>query len=398
MSFFDRSLELHRQKKGKWSISSRVELNTQDDLSLAYTPGVARVSEEAANVPASAYELTMKGNSIAIVSDGTAVLGLGNIGPLGALPVMEGKAILFKRFADIDGVPIVLSTTDPDEIIRTVRAIAPTFGGINLEDIAAPQCFRIERELQDLGIPVFHDDQDGTAIVLLSGLINACRVTGKKIEDLKIVINGAGAAGTAIARLLRCVGHNTQMCTPVKELIVVDSKGIIHQERPDLNDEKREILSYSNPHNLQGSLFDALQGADVFIGVSKGDLLKAEHVKTMAKDPLIFAMANPIPEILPEEAFKGGAAVVGTGRSDFANQVNNVLAFPGIFRGALNARASQITKSMKLSAAIALADYVQNPTADQILPSPLDEKVAGVVAEAVYEAAYLDGVARIPHR
>lgn len=398
MSFFDRSLELHRQKKGKWSISARVDLNTQDDLSLAYTPGVARVSEEASSNPSSAYELTMKGNSIAIVSDGTAVLGLGNIGPLGALPVMEGKAILFKRFADVDGVPIVLSTSEPDEIIRTVRAIAPTFGGINLEDIAAPQCFRIERELQDLGIPVFHDDQDGTAIVLLAGLINACRVTGKKIEELKIVVNGAGAAGTAIARLLRCIGHNTNFCTPVKELIVVDSKGIIHQDRDDLNDEKREILSYSNLDNKKGSLFDALVGADVFIGVSKGNLLKAEHIKLMAPEPLIFAMANPIPEILPDEAKLGGAAVVGTGRSDFPNQVNNVLAFPGIFRGALDARATQITKSMKLTAALALADYVENPTADSILPSPLDEKVAGVIARAVYEAAYLDGVAQIPHR
>lgn len=396
MPYYQASLDLHRQTAGKWSIASRVPLETALDLSLAYTPGVARVSEVASQDIEEAYALTMKGNSIAIVSDGTAVLGLGNIGPLGALPVMEGKAILFKRFADIDGVPIVLSTQDPDEIIRTVRSIAPTFGGINLEDIAAPQCFRIEQELQDLGIPVFHDDQDGTAIVLLAALLNACRVTGRSMQDLKVVVNGAGAAGTAIARLLCGVGQETETRRAVQALIVCDSKGIIHSQRPDLNDEKRELLTYTNPEDVQGGLMEALQGADVFVGVSKGNLLKAEDLKIMNASPMIFAMANPTPEILPEEAHKGGASVVGTGRSDFPNQVNNVLVFPGIFRGALDARATRITLKMKLAAAEALSNYVVEPTAQSILPSPLDLGVAPVVAKAVYTAALSEGVARKP--
>jgi malate dehydrogenase (oxaloacetate-decarboxylating) len=387
MSYFEESLELHYKTKGKWGTRALVELNTQEDLALAYTPGVARVSEVCATQPEEAWKLTMKGNSIAIVSDGSAVLGLGNIGPLGALPVMEGKAILFNRYAGIDGVPIVLNTQDPDEIIRTVRAIAPTFGGINLEDIAAPACFRIERELQDLGIPVFHDDQDGTAIVLLAALMNACKATGKNIEDLKIVVNGAGAAGTAIARLLRCVGHDEKVCRSVKELIVVDSKGIIHKDRTDLNSEKAEILTYSNPNNLKGGLKEAMLGADVFIGVSQANLIHAEDIRTMAPNPFVFAMANPTPEIMPDEAKAGGAIVVGTGRSDFPNQVNNVLVFPGIFRGALEARAPQISSAMKLAAAKAVADSMENPTVDQILPSVLDQKTALAVAKAVREAA-----------
>ena len=387
MSYFEESLELHYKTKGKWGTRALVELNTQEDLALAYTPGVARVSEVCAAQPEEAWKLTMKGNSIAIVSDGSAVLGLGNIGPLGALPVMEGKAILFNRYAGIDGVPIVLNTQDPDEIIRTVRAIAPTFGGINLEDIAAPACFRIERELQDLGIPVFHDDQDGTAIVLLAALMNACKATGKNIEDLKIVVNGAGAAGTAIARLLRCVGHDAKVCRSVKELIVVDSKGIIHKDRTDLNSEKAEILTYSNPNNLKGGLKEAMMGADVFIGVSQANLIHAEDIRTMAPNPFVFAMANPTPEIMPDEAKAGGASVVGTGRSDFPNQVNNVLVFPGIFRGALEARAPQISSAMKLAATKAVADSMENPTVDQILPSVLDQKTALAVAKAVREAA-----------
>ncbi|MGC4069865.1 MAG: NADP-dependent malic enzyme [Polyangiaceae bacterium] len=395
MSHYEQSLTLHQQTRGKWAISSRVALETQGDLSVAYTPGVARVSEVVSREKHRAYELTMKGNTVAIVSDGTAVLGLGNIGPEGALPVMEGKAVLFKRFADVDAVPIVLDTTDPQRIIETVRAIAPTFGGINLEDIAAPACFRIERELQDIGIPVFHDDQDGTAIVLLAALENAARVVGKRLEDLSVVINGAGAAGTAIARLLRCVGHDRTRCQPVRSILVCDSKGIVSSARTDLNDEKRGLLTYSNPEGMSGSLRDALIGADVFIGVSKGNLLDAEDVALMGRRAIVFAMANPVPEITPDEARRGGAAVIGTGRSDYPNQVNNVLAFPGVFRGALDARATRITAAMKLAAAHALASLVESPTAGRVLPTPFEPGIAEAVATAVREAAIVDGVSRI---
>jgi malate dehydrogenase (oxaloacetate-decarboxylating) len=395
MSHYEQSLTLHQQTRGKWAISSRVALETQGDLSVAYTPGVARVSEVVSREKHRAYELTMKGNTVAIVSDGTAVLGLGNIGPEGALPVMEGKAVLFKRFADVDAVPIVLDTTDPQRIVETVRAIAPTFGGINLEDIAAPACFRIERELQDIGIPVFHDDQDGTAIVLLAALENAARVVGKRIEDLSVVINGAGAAGTAIARLLRCVGHDQSRCQSVRSILICDSKGIVSPARTDLNDEKRGLLTYSNLDGMSGSLRDALIGADVFIGVSKGNLLHAEDVALMGRRPIVFAMANPVPEITPEEARRGGAAIIGTGRSDYPNQVNNVLAFPGVFRGALDARATRITAAMKLAAAHALAALVEAPTAGRVLPTPFDPGIAEAVATAVREAAIADGVSRI---
>lgn len=384
------SLQLHRQLRGKWEIHSRVPLKTREDLSRAYTPGVAAVSEAIAVDPAAAYELTMKGNSVAIVSDGSAVLGLGNIGARAALPVMEGKAILFKAFADIDGVPIVVDTNSSEEIIATVRAIAPTFGGINLEDIAAPACFEVEAALQDLGIPVFHDDQHGTAIVLLAALINASRVTGKPLEQMKVVINGAGAAGTAIARLLRCVGHDPSVCVPVADILVCDSRGIICPQRSDLTNEKRALLSYTNNSGVTGNLQDALKNADVFIGVSKGNLLSGEDVKTMAAEPIILAMANPIPEIMPAVALNAGAAVVGTGRSDFPNQVNNVLAFPGIFRGALDAAAPKITENMKIAAAHALANAVDEPTAEKILPDPLDHAVAHLVAAAVKQAAQQD--------
>lgn len=384
------SLQLHRQLRGKWEIHSRVPLKTREDLSRAYTPGVAAVSEAIAVDPSAAYELTMKGNSVAIVSDGSAVLGLGNIGARAALPVMEGKAILFKAFADIDGVPIVVDTNSSEEIIATVRAIAPTFGGINLEDIAAPACFEVEAALQDLGIPVFHDDQHGTAIVLLAALINASRVTGKPLEQMKVVINGAGAAGTAIARLLRCVGHDPSVCVPVADILVCDSRGIICPQRSDLTNEKQALLSYTNNSGVTGNLQDALKNADVFIGVSKGNLLSGEDVKTMAAEPIILAMANPIPEIMPAAALNAGAAVVGTGRSDFPNQVNNVLAFPGIFRGALDAAAPEITENMKIAAAHALANAVDEPTAEKILPDPLDHTVAHRVAAAVKQAAQKD--------
>jgi malate dehydrogenase (oxaloacetate-decarboxylating) len=395
MSHYEKSLDLHRQTRGKWAISSRVSLETQGDLSVAYTPGVARVSEVVAEDKSRAYDLTMKGNTVAIVSDGTAVLGLGNIGPEGALPVMEGKAVLFKRFADVDAVPLVLDTTDPDRIIEIVRAVAPTFGGINLEDIAAPACFRIERALQDIGIPVFHDDQDGTAIVLRAALTNAAQVVGKPIESLKVVINGAGAAGTAIARLLRCVGHDKDVCMSVASILVCDTKGIVSVSRGDMNEEKQTLLGYTNLGGTTGTLRDALKGADVFVGVSKGNLLTAEDIKLMAPRAIVFAMANPVPEITPEEAFKGGAAVVGTGRSDYPNQVNNVLVFPGVFRGALDARASRITLAMKIAAANALASFVESPTAGHVLPSPFEAGISKVVADAVYQAAIADGVSRL---
>jgi malate dehydrogenase (oxaloacetate-decarboxylating) len=381
--FAKRSLDIHRKLGGKFEIASKVKLETRDDLSIAYTPGVAAVSEAVKDNPAEARALTMKGSSVAIVSDGSAVLGLGNIGPAGALPVMEGKALLFKEFANIDGIPIVLDTHDHHDIVTVVRAIAPTFGGINLEDISAPLCFEVEDALQDLGIPVFHDDQHGTAIVLLAALINACRVTGRSLDSLRVVINGAGAAGTAIAKLLRCIGHDASVCVPVKDVLVCDSKGIISRARYDgLNHPKRELLGFTNRQDKSGSFKDALVGADVFIGVSVGSILNKEDIQTMAADPIIFAMANPIPEIMPDEAIAGGAAVVGTGRSDLANQVNNVLAFPGIFRGALDAGAERITEHMKISAAFALADCVENPTADHVIPDPLDKSVAPKVAEA----------------
>lgn len=392
--YFKKSLDIHRYLRGKWAIKSKVPLQNREDLSIAYTPGVAAVSNHIAKDKNSSYLYTMKGNSVAIVSDGSAVLGLGNIGPEAALPVMEGKAILFKEFADIDGVPLVLDAKGAAEIITAVKAIAPTFGGINLEDIAAPKCFEIEEALQDIGIPVFHDDQHGTAIVLLAALINACKVTGKNIKELKVVINGAGAAGTAIAKLLRCVGHDEAACIPVEDVLVCDSQGIISPDRSDLNDEKKKLLAYTNRHNRNGKLLDALKDSDVFIGVSKGNLLTGDNIKLMNKDPIILAMANPIPEIMPDEAIAAGAAVVGTGRSDFPNQVNNVLAFPGIFRGALEARATRITEAMKIAAAYALADAVNHLAADHVLPDPLNRNVAQKVAEAVKEQAIKDGVQR----
>jgi malate dehydrogenase (oxaloacetate-decarboxylating) len=381
--YFERSLIIHEQLHGKLGIQSRVPILSREDLAIAYTPGVARPCEVISKDPSRTRDLTIKRNTVAVVSDGSAVLGLGNIGPNAAIPVMEGKAILFKEFAGIDAWPICVDTQDPEEIIETVRRIAPVFGGINLEDISAPRCFEIEQRLQDLGIPVFHDDQHGTAIVLLAGLINAAKVVGRELADLRIVINGAGAAGTAIARLLRCVGHDPHVCVPVKDVIVCDSRGAIHRDRDHLSNYKRELLSYTNRSSRAGSLFDVLPGADVFIGVSKGDLLSAEHIKTMAKDAIVLAMANPIPEIMPEQAHAGGAAVVGTGRSDFPNQVNNVLVFPGIFRGALDCAAAQITEEMKVTTARALAACVDAPTADKILPDPLDRTVAPRIADAV---------------
>ena len=383
---YQRSVVVHQQLRGKIGLVSKVPVQTKDDLSLAYTPGVARPCQLIAEKPELARELTIKRNTIGVISDGSAVLGLGNIGPLGAIPVMEGKALLMKEFANIDAFPICVDTQDEQEIIDTVRRIAPVFGGINLEDISAPRCFVIEEALQDLGIPVFHDDQHGTAIVLLAALLNGAKVTGRKPETMRVVINGAGAAGTAIAKLLRCVGHDPKVCVPVADVIVCDSKGAIHKQRDDLNSYKRDLLKFTNRENRSGSLQDVLVGCDAFIGVSKGDLLCKSDVQTMAEQAIVLAMANPIPEIMPDQAKAGGAAVVGTGRSDFANQVNNLLAFPGIFRGALDSGATRVTEAMKIAAAKELAFLVRQPTPDRILPDALDRTVAPSIAAAVAAA------------
>lgn len=387
MDYFKESVKLHEKLKGKISISNKMEVNSKDDLSLVYSPGVAEPSMEIYRNPDRVYDLTMKGNTVAVVSDGTAVLGLGNIGAKAAIPVMEGKAMLFKKFAGIDAIPICLDTEDPEEIIRTVKLIAPVFGGINLEDISAPRSFQIENALQDIGIPVMHDDQHGTAIVTLAGLINAAKVVGKNIEDLKVVINGAGAAGSAIARLLYCVSLKPDQCRSVNNIVICDSKGIISKDRTDLNEAKQNLLKITNRENQSGSLQDALVGVDVFIGVSVSNLLDRNDIRTMAKDAIIFGLANPTPEIMPEEAKAGGAAVVATGRSDFNNQVNNVLAFPGIFKGALSVRAPQITPVMKLAAAFAIADCVENPSREMVIPSALNIEVTDRVAEAVAKAS-----------
>lgn len=381
------ALVLHKKLKGKIEIKPKFTVKSRNDLALVYTPGVADVSREIAKDHELAYDYTIKHNSVAIVSDGSAVLGLGNIGPYGAIPVMEGKALLFKEYAGIDAFPICVETQNTFEIINLVKNIAPVFAGVNLEDISAPRCFEIEEALQNIGIPVFHDDQHGTAIVLLAALINASKLAKKRLRELKVVINGAGAAGTAIASLLMCVGHDPLVCEPVKEILVCDSKGILSATRLDIenNPWKMRLANMTNRQNKEGSLKDAVTGADVFIGVSTGNVLTARMVKTMAKDPIVLAMANPTPEIMPDEAIKGGAYIVGTGRSDFPNQVNNVLAFPGVFLGALRARAKTITNSMKIGAAFALAESVKDLSVDNILPSPLDKEVPQKIAKKVEE-------------
>lgn len=387
MNFSEESLKMHREHRGKICVQAKVPAQTRYDLSLAYSPGVAAPCLAIAEHPNSVYEYTIKGNTVAVISDGSAVLGLGNIGAAAAIPVMEGKAMLFKEFANIDAFPICLDTQDSEKIIETVKLLAPVFGGINLEDISAPRCFEIERRLQNIGIPVFHDDQHGTAIVVLAGLLNSVKVIGKRMEDLTIVINGSGAAGGAIAQLLLGIGNNDLDFKSVKDVIMCDSKGIIHSGRTDINSVKKEYLTYTNLQNRTGNLHDAMKGADVFVGVSVANLLTSEDIKIMNVDPIIFAMANPNPEIMPEEAYKGGAAIVGTGRSDFPNQVNNVLGFPGIFRGALDARAKRITIEMKIAAANAIAACVENPTREEVIPSPLNKAVAKAVAKAVYDEA-----------
>jgi len=389
MDYYKESLSLHKRLKGKIRVQGKMDVRTIDDLSLVYSPGVAEPCRAIHSDPATVYDYTIKGNTVAIVTDGSAVLGLGNIGALAAIPVMEGKAMLFKRFAGIDAFPICLDTQDTDEIVRAIELIAPVFGGINLEDISAPRSFEIESRLQDIGIPVFHDDQHGTAIVVMAALMNAAKVVGKTVFNLKVVINGAGAAGVAISRLLTCQDNkNSDTCVAIKEMVICDSKGIISKDRDDLNDSKKALLEYTNTNNVSGTLQDAIRDADVFIGVSIGNLLTAADVKTMAKDAVIFALANPTPEIMPDEAKRGGAAVVGTGRSDLPNQINNVLGFPGIFRGALDVRAKRITAEMKLAAAFAIADFIPNPTADMVIPPTLNESVAWSVAEAVKKAVW----------
>ncbi|PIR03514.1 MAG: NAD-dependent malic enzyme [Candidatus Magasanikbacteria bacterium CG11_big_fil_rev_8_21_14_0_20_39_34] len=369
-------LLFHKKLQGKIEVVSRKKIRTREDLSLAYTPGVADPCREIAKDVSKVYAYTRKSNMVAVVTDGSAVLGLGNIGPEASLPVMEGKAVLFKEFGNVDAFPIALTTQDPDEIIETVVRISPMFGGINLEDIAAPACFYIEEELNKrLSIPVFHDDQHGTAIVVLGGLYNALKVTKKKIDNVRVVINGAGAAGIAIAKLLLSAG--------VKHIFLVDSTGIIFEGRENLTDVKKEMAKCTNAEKRKGSLEEAIAGSDVFIGVSRANVLSKKMVKSMNDDAIIFAMANPIPEIMPNDALSAGATVVATGRSDFPNQINNVLVFPGIFRGLLDARMDCVTNAMKIDAAKALARYVKKPTAKKIIPSVFDKGVAQAVARAV---------------
>lgn len=387
----EEALHMHRVNKGKLETVTKVQVQNAKDLSLAYSPGVAEPCKEIYDRPETVYDYTMKGNMVAVVSDGTAVLGLGNIGPEAALPVMEGKAVLFKSFAGVDAFPICLNTTDVEKIIETVKLLEPNFGGVNLEDIASPNCFVIEERLKkEANIPVFHDDQHGTAIVTVAGLVNACKLAGKKINEIKVVANGAGAAGIAIIKLLYSYG--------VRDIIMCDTKGAIYEGRPvGMNSIKDEVSKFTNRENLQGSLADIIKGADVFIGVSVEGALTAEMVSTMNEKPIIFAMANPNPEIMPAVAKDAGAWVVGTGRSDFPNQVNNVLAFPGIFRGALDVRATHINEEMKVAAVEAIAGLVNDDelNADYVIPGPFDPRVAPAVAAAVARAAMETGVARI---
>lgn len=376
MDYKEEALNKHKQLRGKIEVTLKDDLDSKEKLSTYYTPGVAAVSSFVAKHPEEARDYTWLNNSVAVISDGSAVLGLGDIGPYGALPVMEGKAMLFKHFAGIDAVPIVLDVHSADKIVDAVLAIAPSFGGINLEDIAAPLCFEIEDRVKaSLNIPVMHDDQHGTAIVVLAGLLNAMKVTGRELNECRIVCVGAGAAGTAIMRLIDLYAH--------PEILIVDSKGIISPERIDLNDEKKKLLEFTNKAGLSGSLEDALKEADIFIGVSKAGLLTADLVRTMAKDPIIFAMANPTPEIMPDEAKSAGAAIMATGRSDFPNQVNNALAFPGIFRGALDNKITKITDDHKIAAAEVIAGLIENPTADEIIPSVLDERLVPEIAKVI---------------
>ncbi|WP_260285409.1 NAD(P)-dependent malic enzyme [Peribacillus aracenensis] len=391
MTLREEALHMHRLNQGKLETVSKVPVRNAVDLSLAYSPGVAEPCKDIYDKPDTVYDYTMKGNTVAVISDGTAVLGLGNIGPEAAMPVMEGKAVLFKSFAGVDAFPICLKTTDVDKIVETVKLLEPTFGGVNLEDIAAPNCFEIEERLKkEMNIPVFHDDQHGTAIVTVAGLVNALRLVNKSMSEIKVVANGAGAAGIAIIKLLYSYG--------VRDIIMCDTKGAIYEGRlTGMNDTKEQVAKVTNRNRVSGPLETVIQNADVFIGVSAAGALTKEMVSSMNRDAIIFAMANPDPEIMPEEAKAAGAKVVGTGRSDFPNQVNNVLAFPGIFRGALDARATHINEKMKVAAVQAIAGLIQEHeiNEDYVIPAPFDERVAPAVAAAVAKAAMETGVARI---
>ena len=391
MDYYKKALEMHEAHKGKIEVVSKVPVKTREDLSTAYTPGVAEPCREIAKDPAAAYTYTAKGNLVAVVSNGTAVLGLGNIGAAASQPVMEGKAILFKEFGGVDAFPICLDTEDPEKVIEAVRLLAPVFGGINLEDISSPNCFYIEETLEkELDIPVFHDDQHGTAIVVTAALLGALRVVKKDIGSIKVVVNGPGAAGTAIIKMLLAAG--------VKNVIACDENGILYKDRGvGIQDHKKMLCEITNKEDLRGDLSDAIKGADVFIGVSVAGALKPEMAKTMAKDAIVFAMANPTPEILPDEAKAAGVRVIGTGRSDFANQINNVLAFPGVFKGALSVRARDINTAMKVAAAHAIADLVSDEerNEDYIIPGAFDPRVAQAVADAVGKAARETGVGRL---
>lgn len=390
MNYNEMALKMHEEHKGKISVTSKVAVKTRDDLSTAYTPGVAEPCRKIRDDKSEVYRYTAKGNLVAVVSDGTAVLGLGDIGPEAAMPVMEGKSILFKEFAGIDAFPICLDTKDTDEIVETVKRLAPTFGGINLEDISAPRCFEIERRLkEELDIPVFHDDQHGTAIVVSAGLTNALKYVGKEFSEAKVVINGAGSAGISICKLLLELG--------VGDIVLVDRNGILAVGEEWMNPAQKEMAEKTNKEQIHGDLKTAMQGRDVFVGVSAPNIVTAEMVSTMAKDAVVFAMANPTPEIMPDEAKKGGAKVVATGRSDFPNQINNVLVFPGIFRGALDARATDITEEMKIAAVKAIADIIkpEELTEDYIIPGAFDERVADNVAREVAKTAIETGVSKL---
>ena len=391
MDYAAESLRVHEKYKGKLSVKSRVAVNDKEDLSIAYTPGVAEPCRQIAEDKKLVYKYTIKGHTVAVVSDGTAVLGLGDIGPEAAMPVMEGKSVLFKEFGGVDAFPICLDTKEPEEIIKTVKYISPTFGGINLEDISSPRCFEIEERLKaDLDIPVFHDDQHGTAIVVTAGIINSLKIVKKEWKDLKIVVAGAGAAGLSVCRLLQTFGPD--------DVILTNRKGAVYEGRPDLNPVVAKMAKVTNKHKKQGTLADVLVGADIFIGVSGPNLVTKEMIKTMKKDAIVFALANPVPEIMPEDAFEGGARIVATGRSDFPNQINNVLVFPGLFRGALMVRSKKIVDDMKVAAARALASLVSDRELNEkyIIPAVFDKRCARVISEEVATVAEYLGLAQNP--
>ena len=385
-----KALEVHRMWKGKVEVISRAKIENNEELSIAYTPGVAQPCIEIQKNPELSFELTRRWNTVAVITDGTAILGLGDIGPEAGMPVMEGKAALFKCFADIDAIPLCVRSKDVDEIVKAISLFSGSFGGINLEDISAPRCFEIEKKLKEVtDIPIFHDDQHGTAVVVFAGLKNALRIVGKKESEVSVVISGAGSAGTAIAKLLLQAG--------IKDIVMVDRSGAIHSEEIYENKAFTELANITNPYHKKGTLSDVIVGADVFIGVSGPKLLTAEMIKTMAKDPIVFAMANPVPEIMPDEAKAAGAKVACSGRSDYPNQINNVLAFPGIFRGALDVRAKDINEEMKLAAAYAIADLIteEELKEDYVIPSPFDKRVVSAISKAVAEAAIRTGVAKM---